>query len=516
MDDTVRINASREADGCISLLDCHNLNLLAEKNLLMYNSTNTKNIFYWNARHNDECWVDLYDNYSSKYYDASITMDIKSFLQDFILKDKHEEKSLLDIINENKNFIKNDKYDYNGIKNIICPIWAGMISFGFQLKKERMNKITIKINNLIDKLAEDIKLLNDFDKSAQKKELLDSLITSVKKLEIKALDVDYLLDNRITEKDILPYLKKMNTENLDECVIPPKLNKYLTAQYEDFYSKLVKTFLAENEGGDHFQKMYDFRKKNLNKINIYAKTQTIEYAKLIINTIRGQPRLGQLLYGLCNLQDSFDYAYKLANDIYAVDLDKLRIGFDEILLYKYFQKIIVFNQNPRQIQKLSILNSLSFNFTYMTALSQIKTELPNLIDLFNYRYKKLAKNMNVNYDIVPMIDSNIKNIEEYIDMINQQKKILEEQNDLMIKYNSQIDIIPFFNNVLLDSYFTFDSKFREIYKLLTNTDFVDIPTETNELVYNIRGGAFTNEYTKNKYYSKYLKYKKKYLTISTK
>ncbi len=37
---------------------------------------------------------------------------------------------------------------------------------------------------------------------------------------------------------------------------------------------------------------------------------------------------------------------------------------------------------------------------------------------------------------------------------------------------------------------------------------MDIPTETNELVYNVRGGDSTNGYTKNKYYSKYLKYKK--------
>lgn len=542
-DDTVRINASREADGCISLLDCHNLNLLSKKNLIIYNTTNTIDTYYWSDRQKDKCWVDLYNDYYSKYYETKITLDINSLVnnvianKDIFLKRHLEETDLLTKIKKYKNLFEENKFAYN-VKNIICSMWAGMVCFGFQLKEKKINKISEKINNVIDNLKNDINFMEreKIKNTNTAKNLNDSFELL---FGVNYKNISDLIKNKIRYEDISYKKEGKHIVYYDNYSIPSKLEKYFTTLLNSEIYKYRTNYIRENltkeelevngmispmiiseepQPGDSEEDL-EWRRgyKKTNKLNKEVdkmidgftkckKKEFIDLFNIFIDYHNANPELDS---NLEKYYDSLHMIEFISNSLpqLNMNLHMLNAGFDEILLYEYFKNIILFYPNQNSIKKLLVLNSISFNYTYINRIIDVKEKYTLLYDELDENNKKIFDDVITSYSkIPPLLGKPIDSMIDYIELITKQKERLEGNKDIMIKYNSVMDILPYFNNYAIKDYFDRSDDFLKLYKLLTNTDFVENPVD--KLVYNMYGGKVTNN---DPYYSKYLKYKKKYL-----
>jgi hypothetical protein len=311
--------------------------------------------------------------------------------------------------------------------------------------------------------------------------------------------------------DLLPY--RQTTDNIEEYKICPKLvDMYKRKVQNSVYE--IMLFYKKTHSKNEIKKITEQNKK---KIELCVKKEILNFTNELIDLFNQNPNLESLLKLYFEIYDSYQKcpaSDKSKRDLLREDYKKLFIGFDEILLYKYFQQIIVFNQNQRQIKKLSILNSLSFSFPYIEALAKIKSKCFSLYNVLDSTYKKIVDDISTEYERIPLINYKMHKPKHYNEMINLQKKILKDKTDTMIMYDSTIDIIPFYHDVIIKYYPAFGPEFKSIYKLLTDTDFVDTVGQREKLVYDISGGAnYNNDATQKMYYSKYLKYKKKYIDM---
>ena len=146
-----------------------------------------------------------------------------------------------------------------------------------------------------------------------------------------------------------------------------------------------------------------------------------------------------------------------------------------------------------------------------------KYKLNNIfIEINNEKLSDSYKNVIYNYNSSTHIEekTNIHDISyvSYNTFIQQQKQIILELGNKyqMIKYDSAIDIIPYFFTILkIQDFIDKSSNFLIFYKNISNIDKSKdefIKEIKEELVYKLTGGN-------DNYYNKYLKYKKKYIEI---
>lgn len=515
-DDSVRINASREADGCISLFDCHNLNLFSNKNLIMYNTTNTKEQYYWSDYNTDSCWTDIYDSYNTKFNSTMIYLDTDQLIKNIVSNANARGKSL-DLVENNISLFGDNKFLYR-IKNIVAPIWAGMICFGFQLNINKFNKDSKKINNLINKTKNELNhVRGELNRLTDESETLFKKLSSVgyfekigyfkkeykplKEINIKIEDIkkefrmevgdrfyvdrsnDYSISEKfsfvntgIKRKFVLEkykYIEKnLDTEDREmRNMMTPPLD---TPEYEAMLIEQEK----KKELGKIFDETFGEFEKEEKKNFFTVLNELLELAEKNVDLVSDENKYYKNLQ-LVNLY--WPICEKIKNDI-----DSLNIGFDEILMYKYFKNIILFTNNDNSITKLTILNNISFNFSYNNRLKflldTIDEHLKNNITPYFANYFTID---NGTYD-------NFENMDKYIESISIQKKTIEEENEQMIKYNSNIDIAPYYYNLYVYDFFTNSDKFKKFFKELTGEDYIENTLE--QLVYNITGGKINKKY----------------------
>ena len=448
-----------------------------------------------------------------------------------------EGTDLLTKIKNYKNLFGENKFAYN-IKNIICSMWAGMVCFGFQLKENKINKISEKINNVIDNLKNDINVLKY--EQIKNVNIAESLNKSFELLfGVNYKKISGLIKNKIRYEDISPKKDGKHILYHDYYSIPYKLDKYYTTYLNSKIYSYRNNYIRENstkeeleaidmmtpfikseepQPGDSKEELEwrcSYKKRNeLNKkldkmIDGYTKCikkKFVNLLNILVDYYKANPELDS------NLEKYYEALHIIqftSNSLPQLDMNlhMLNSGFDEILLYEYFKNIILFYPNQYSIKKLLVLNSISFNYTYINRIIDIKEKHSVLYDELYEKYKKLFDDVITSYSkILPLLKKKISWVTDYIEMITKQKESIKENKDIMIKYDSVIDIVPYLNDCAIRDYFDRSDDFLELYKLLTNTDFVENPVD--ELVYNMYGGKVTNN---DPYYSKYLKYKKKYL-----
>ena len=128
-----------------------------------------------NNFHKDNCWVNLFENYYKSYNSLGLIIDpevlipkylkmldsskkipdpsieyIKNYKQITLDTEPDIKKIDMDefIYNKYLEYFSDDKYKTKP-RNFISSLYAGMFGVGFQLNKNRLEKINKKINDLI-------------------------------------------------------------------------------------------------------------------------------------------------------------------------------------------------------------------------------------------------------------------------------------------------------------------------------------------------------------------------------
>lgn len=560
---TVRINVAREADGSVSLLDCHNLNLLSSGDYILYNSTITTDPYYWNPRYFNGCWVDIYDNYNKKYNNTSVTLDTELLVNKITnYYSPAKERNIVDIGNKHGVLFSDDRFSLN-LKNFISPMWAGMISFCYQLNEDRLIEKSEKIKKVIDNIT------NDRLELKKKMVEIDNYMENLNKYLVdinyfKNPKYDLLVENKFILKDIgNESAKKIILDDLFKIPDKLKIDSYSRRKIQDrlkeaetkYVNQQIKRELSQeyqqilidlDNGGISPVGLLTSEKINnaseeIKKTLVYKMSIALQKEKeitecykstpeylllvkkekeLIVNVINDFIELGTLNKKFYkNLEEYYNADNKLKGmnaQLLKIktDLHRIDIGFDEILLYEYFKKIIVFYPNKYYVSKLLLLNNISFSFGYIQRIIDVKLFYKYIYDELDIKNKKYIDDIQIKYSLCK--DAEIENLngiidqidkKNYVDSIEIQKKIIAAKFGSMIKYDSVIDVRPYFNTYLYKDYIEETDIFKNYYKSITGTDYIE--NNRSDIAYDIVGGY--NNISADNYFNKYMKYKSKYL-----
>ena len=310
-----------------------------------------------------------------------------------------ESKNIRELINENKNLFTDNKFLYGENKNLICSLWAGMICFGFQLNNTRFNNISIKINNLLNKLNNDIKQLEIDKKKINltipiiKRELISNgynvdkfnllfnsnitmeKINLFKEKNKNCFDKDKFIElinptelinyynnyvEKINETDMKEYIKlqlgEVNYNRINRPLVrEPSFNFYSDSDSDNDSDNDVPIPIpipnTDSEPNiksiEQLYKEYEIieecYKKGIKEIN---KKKDIDMLNEFIDLCNENYSINEQLTLYYNEQLKFNYNSSIITKI-TNNYKNMNLGFDEILLYKYFKKISLFNVDEK-------------------------------------------------------------------------------------------------------------------------------------------------------------------------
>ena len=130
-----------------------------------------------------------------------------------------------------------------------------------------------------------------------------------------------------------------------------------------------------------------------------------------------------------------------------------------------------------------MLDNLSFNFTYKTVIDFLNKSPGNF---FQDKIKKILEEytkISIKYHFYMVMPNDFYDIEKLL-------KIIKDNKDKFIRYNSVIDIDPIFYKNLFGNFIDKDKKFLNYYQELTKTIYKE--TLIEKLVYDIKGGSIKN------------------------
>lgn len=443
-------------------------------------------------------------------------------------------------------------------------MWAGMISFCYQLNEDRLTEKSEKIKKVIDNIKNDrLELIKKMVEIENYMEKLNKYLADIN--YFKNPKYDLLVENKLVLKDIdSESAKKIILDDLFK--IPDKLKidsdsrrkiqdrltkeetKYVNQQIKHELSPEYQQILIDldiggispiglltsekiNNASEEIKKTLVYKmsvalQKEQEITKCYKSTpEYLLFVKkekeLIVNMINDFIELGTLNKNFYkNLEEYYNAEDKLKGmnaQLLKIktDLRRLDIGFDEILLYEYFKKIIVFYPNKYYVSKLLLLNSISFSFGYIQRIIDVKRFYKYIYDELNTKNKKYIDDIQIKYSLCK--DTEIENLnsiidqidkKNYVDSVEVQKKIIASKFGSMIKYDSVIDVRPYFNTYLYKDYIDQTDIFKKYYKSVTGKDYIE--NNGSYIAYNIVGGK---KIIVDNYFNKYMKYKSKYLQI---
>jgi hypothetical protein len=427
MDQTVRINAAREADGHISIIDCKNLAFFAKSENYMYNLTPHLLTNNWYGGEIESKWIEAYE--------------------DILLSEDPAYKTPL--------------YDIYDKSCILHPLWAGCISFGFQLNDSLVKSECEKINKMLEsrinqKPAHKIQLFHKID--ALSNTIIENLTENSKDLIEESLLYYIMIYNFFGQ-----YKKLIGTDTISEPTTEMKETKVKETTVKEIITKNI---------GILFEK-YEFSEITIDKSKFdddYMNSISASIVKII---------------DWCKQNEHDDEIKQLADftrrKVARRDIFFINIGFDEILLFNIF-KPVIFIKNSDNLPKLHNHITYSYNLSQFSEKSNI--------------YVINHKSIDDKFKLNPSTDLNLtslNSISNYLHVIEIMTKIAKETDKpvfilfqlggRLLKKLILIDIFPIIWEVrIIHHIISMDEEYLKLINLLTDGNYkTDDSLDTQEL-----------------------------------